>query len=329
MAVGCTKNDTSIPEWPWYDPSDPDEWVKTDEFGSLPEYIQVFRSKEGVKMKGQNAKAFIAVVDAAKASFNVWGLLDTLQGSTMKLKTPSEVYNTCGAPSIVINGGFFYSDSGIDYAASLAVNDGKLLSPNINYASEDWVSVYYPTRAAFIEHNDGTYEAAWTYWTDKDNHFVYQSPAANSWASAPLQVPDATFPCAGTVFEAKNAIGGGPVLIKGGRIVNSYVAELFNGENSGILVDTRHPRTAIGITGDRKLVLFVCEGRGVTEGISGYTTEEVAQILLSYGCVEAINLDGGGSSCMLVNGLETITPSDQDEDGQYIERKVGSCVYIK
>ena len=330
MAVGCTKNDTSIPDWPWYDPSDPDEWVEAEGYGQLPDYIKVFRSKEGVKMKGQNAKAFIAVVDAAKASFNVWGLDDPeLSGSKMSLQTPTEVYNACGAPSIVINGGFFYSDSGTDYAASLAVNNGILLSPNINYASEDWVSVYYPTRAAFIEHNDGKYEAAWTYWIDGSNHFIYQSPAANTWASSPLQQPDASFPCEGAAFEAKNAIGGGPVLIKGGKIVNSYVAELFNGESSGILVDTRHPRTAIGITADNKLVLFVCEGREVTPGINGYTTEEVARILLSYGCVEAINLDGGGSSCMLVNGLETITPSDIDEDGKNIQRKVGSCVYIK
>lgn len=330
IALGCTKKDSSIPDWPWYDPSDPDEWVVAEGFGTLPDYIQVFRSKEGVKMKGQNVKAFIAVVDATKASFSVWGLNDPLlTGSPMPLKTPTEVYNACNAPYIVINGGFFYTDSGTQYAASVAVNDGTFLSPNINYASEDWVSIYYPTRAAFIEHSNGTYEAAWTYWVDSDNHFVYQEPAQNSWASSPLAQPSATFPSEGTPFEAKNAIGGGPVLIKNGKIVNTYVEELFNGEGSGILVDTRHPRTAIGITADKKLVLFVCEGRQATEGIDGFTTQEVAQILLSYGCVDAINLDGGGSSCMLVNGLETIIPSDTDEDGSHVERKVGSCVYIK
>jgi len=332
-AMGCTKNDGSIPDWPWYDPSDPDEWVKVDNLGTLPSHIEVFRSKEGVKMKGQNVKAYIAVIDTKQASFSVCAMNDPELSGAGKIAdvmmTPTDVYNNCGEPYIIINGGYFYTSDGTAYAASLAVNNGTFLSPNINYASEDWVSIYYPTRAAFVEHTDGTYEAAWTYWADKDNHFLYQSPAQNSWASSPLEQPSATFPAGGVAFEAKNAIGGGPVLIKGGKIVNTYVAELFNGENSGILVDTRHPRTAIGITADKKLVLFVCEGRQTTEGIDGYTLQEVAQILLSYGCVEAINLDGGGSSCMLVNGYETITPSDTDGDGKHVQRKVGSCVYIK
>jgi exopolysaccharide biosynthesis protein len=35
-------------------------------------------------------------------------------------------------------------------------------------------------------------------------------------------------------------------------------------------------------------------------------------MLVSIGCVEALNLDGGGSSCLLVNGKETIRPSDKE-----------------
>lgn len=326
ISCSCSKQDGSIPEWPWYDPSDPDCWVEVDasQFGMLPSYVKLYKSEDGKKMKGQDVVAYLAEVDATKAGFNVWAINDPLlSGSSDALRTPTDVYNACGAPSIVINGGFFYSDSGINYAASLAVNNGTFLSPNINYASEDWVSIYYPTRGVFVEHSNGTFESAWTYWCDSSNHFLYQSPAQNSWASSPLEQPSATFPCEGVAFEAKNAIGGGPVLIKGGKYVNSYAEEMFNGESSGILVDSRHPRTAIGITADKKLVLFVCEGRNMTEGVSGFTTEEVARILLSRGCVEALNLDGGGSSCMLVNGMETIKPSDGEQ------RKVGSCVYIK
>ena len=76
-------------------------------------------------------------------------------------------------------------------------------------------------------------------------------------------------------------------------------------------------------TADGLLVLFVCEGREMTEGVPGYSTEDVANILLAFGCKEALNLDGGGSTCLLVNGLETIKPSD----GQ--QRSVGNCIYIK
>ncbi|MET0300563.1 MAG: phosphodiester glycosidase family protein, partial [Flavitalea sp.] len=41
---------------------------------------------------------------------------------------------------------------------------------------------------------------------------------------------------------------------------------------------------------------------------------EEAQILLDLGCQEALNLDGGGSSSMLVNGKPTIKPSDKGNE---------------
>jgi Exopolysaccharide biosynthesis protein related to N-acetylglucosamine-1-phosphodiester alpha-N-acetylglucosaminidase len=57
-------------------------------------------------------------------------------------------------------------------------------------------------------------------------------------------------------------------------------------------------------------VILVIQGR--TPGIAeGATLLQEAQILKDLGCTEALNLDGGGSSCMLVNGKETITPSDK------------------
>jgi len=55
------------------------------------------------------------------------------------------------------------------------------------------------------------------------------------------------------------------------------------------------------------------------------TTENVANIMKTLGCTDAINLDGGGSSCMLVNGQETIKTSDSSGD----ERSVASVVTLK
>ena len=71
------------------------------------------------------------------------------------------------------------------------------------------------------------------------------------------------------------------------------------------------------------MITFVCEGRQMTEGVAGLTTADVANVLLDLGCVEAINLDGGGSSCMLINGKQTIKPSDG------AQRSVGSTIMIK
>ena len=69
-------------------------------------------------------------------------------------------------------------------------------------------------------------------------------------------------------------------------------------------------RTAIGITSDGKVVLFVCDGR--IKSSDGATIVELARIMLGLGCVEAVNMDGGGSTAMLlstgrVNSLEKNT----------------------
>ena len=100
------------------------------------------------------------------------------------------------------------------------------------------------------------------------------------------------------------------MLLKDGELINSYEAELFL---SDVGCTASNPRTAIGVTSDGHLVLFVCEGRNQTEGVAGFTTAEVAAIMKDLGCKDAINLDGGGSSCMLVCGKETIKVSDGEQ----------------
>ena len=344
LAAGCDeKKGSTVPPWPWQDPAPADtvaqsdtsgtvdpidpvgpsapEWADvTAEYGKLPAYVKILKAP--AKLQDQNAVAFIADVDLSQTSFHVWGIKDIgTQGTTDSFKTPGQVYSDKGSPAVVINGGFFFSDGGKRYAASLAANNGDLLSTNINYASQDWVSIYYPTRAVFLEHSDGTFEAAWSYYKSLSEHWIYQEPAENLWSDRPLKAPSATFPVKGAAYEAVNGIGGGPVLLKGGEIKNTYRFELFDG-SSGIGCTERHPRTAIGITADKHLVLFVCEGRNMTPDVPGFTTAEVARILKDYGCTDAINLDGGGSTLMLAGGREVIKPSDGKQ------RSVASCVYI-
>ena len=325
LPAGCSSQNDDIPgTWPWNDPDADDEpWVEITDgrFGTLPGYIKVYHSPE--VLKGKKAEAWIATADLAEAQFHVWGLNDPeLDGSEDALRTPTQVFNAFDEPYLVMNGGYFYVDDGTNYPASLAVENGVLLSPNINYASEDWVTLYNPTKAAFILHADGSVEASWTYFADADHHYIYQVPAENGYGSSPKPAPDAGYPAEGALFEAKTAIGAGPVLIKNGEIKNTWRFECLPGDYD-VNCANPDPRTAIGITADRRLVLFVCEGRDMTEGVKGYSTENVARILLDFGCTDAINLDGGGSSCLLVNGMETILPSDG------MQRSVGSCIYIK
>lgn len=297
----------------------PEGWMDvTSQFGDLPSYLRILKASS--TLEGKKAVAYVAEADMTQADWDVWSVRagDDYKTSD-SYKTPSEVYNEKGA-SVVINGGYFFYEKG-NYTSSLAVSNSEVLAYNINYASEDWVDVYYPTRAAFLESTDGTYDACWTYmsWA---GHWMYPSPAENSWESKPQNQPNAQYPAGAKTFAAKTGIGGGPVLIDGGKLVNTYEQEMFQAYKD-VSTCTNQPRTAIGVTADNKMIFFVCEGRGMTAGVNGLTTEDVANVLIDLGCVEAINLDGGGSSCMLVNGKETIKGSDGSQ------RAVASAVMLK
>lgn len=74
---------------------------------------------------------------------------------------------------------------------------------------------------------------------------------------------------------------------------------------------SRAPRTLIGQKQDGTIVMVVVDGRKKTT--LGVTIEQSASIMLDLGCVIAVNLDGGGSSEMVVNGLIKNKPSDGAE----------------
>lgn len=95
------------------------------------------------------------------------------------------------------------------------------------------------------------------------------------------------------------------------------IRQLIGGSNHIIMQDgefredwaERHPRTAIGFNADStRLYLVVVDGRHMTS--TGVTLKEMKGIFDALGAVTAVNLDGGGSSCMVVNGEVLNHPSD-------------------
>lgn len=94
---------------------------------------------------------------------------------------------------------------------------------------------------------------------------------------------------------ASAAIGGGPILIKDGK--------LTVGPDK-----VRHPRTAVGMNDD-SIFWVVVDGRQPELSI-GMSVFELASKMLELGCSEAVNLDGGGSSTMWLDGKVMNSPSD-------------------
>lgn len=101
-----------------------------------------------------------------------------------------------------------------------------------------------------------------------------------------------------------NVMGGGPILLRNGE----YVGPGAGNDNFN---DTRHPRTAVGRTADGRVWYVVIDGRQATS--VGATLRETAEVLRRWGCVDAINLDGGGSSTLNLFGATLNRPSGGQE----------------
>lgn len=112
-----------------------------------------------------------------------------------------------------------------------------------------------------------------------------------------------------TANPAKNGcrpediIGAGPRLIERGAIN-------VTDEHFGHAV-ARHPRSAFAVTRQGTLLFYTVDGRQPSS--VGMTMRELAEELAALGALEAINLDGGGSTSMVVNGVVRNSPSDGTE----------------
>ena len=106
-------------------------------------------------------------------------------------------------------------------------------------------------------------------------------------------------------LEMDYILGGTPVLIRGGTLLTDFTSEKV----SQSFVETRHPRTAVGVRADGWWVVLVVDGRRPNLSV-GMTVKELGEYLLSLGCLDALNLDGGGSSTMVVRGKVVNSPSD-------------------
>ena len=104
---------------------------------------------------------------------------------------------------------------------------------------------------------------------------------------------------------AQDIVGGAGLLIRDGQDIADWSVEAFN---KGF-AESRHPRTMIGDAGDGTIWLITVDGRQPTLSV-GMTLEELRTLAHRLGLVNALNLDGGGSTTMWVRGGVVNNPSD-------------------
>lgn len=135
-------------------------------------------------------------------------------------------------------------------------------------------------------------------------------PGADPWMGTPARVGDSVLTLGWPMPRVEpdglsQVIGGFPLLITEGlRVGDLRVTELPS------FSAARHPRTAVGFDPQRGYVWLVAvDGR--QEGYSdGMTLPELAGIFEALQVPEAVNLDGGGSTVMVVDGFRVSRPSD-------------------
>ncbi|MCG2615028.1 phosphodiester glycosidase family protein [Terrimonas sp. NA20] len=305
-------------------------WVNVDSaFGPLPSSVHVFRSADLIDGKPNIAYYVIAALKDKDLHF-------TADTTLARRFTPKQFYERNEKPLVVVNTTFF--SFATNQNLNTVIMEGKQVGFTVHSIpgkGKDTLTYFHPFGSALGISKKRKADIAWLYtdslsrWPLSWDHPV--EPKITTTTALRPYIPekeitqmvknsDRELRRTGDKWKMQTAVGGGPVVVKDGTVSVSNNSEM---KFSGKAIDDKHPRTAMGYTRDNKLIILVIEGRnpGVAEGAS--LTQE-ALILQQLGCWEALNLDGGGSSCLLVNGKETIRPSDKG-----VERPVPAVFIIK
>lgn len=254
---------------------------------------------------------FQAVSSVTGSSVNMWyaevrdlsALKCILESSVC---TPETLAGKLSGRSVIINAGYFAAPStSYSHVTSGGVRKAK------NIASLSRTYSYTITRPAFGVDASGAASIRWIA-DDGSGTTAYDAPLPVIDGERPLSLP-----AGGEVWKPAEAVGGAPVLLRDGHICFDYLKTSggFYISNHDLLqsdifaIGLKAPRTAVGIRADGSAVLFVCDGRN-SGGSAGLSLDELARILKGLGCTDAMNLDGGGSSAICVNGKVINHPSD-------------------
>ncbi|HEY0303687.1 MAG TPA: phosphodiester glycosidase family protein, partial [Longimicrobiales bacterium] len=117
--------------------------------------------------------------------------------------------------------------------------------------------------------------------------------------------------------RAREVVGGYPMLLQRSNAVHHDEAGLRT-----TFSDRRHPRAAIGIDGKGRIHIVAVDGRrpGYSDGM---TLQELGDFLIAHGITDALNLDGGGSTTLVVGGRIVNRPTDANG-----ERAVSNALLV-
>ena len=307
-------------------------WILTTQYNEvLPEGVQLFQSST---KKWPELGAWLVTADISKfRESNGWDVQTYVSldedDNLSSVREFAEDYDA----KLAINGGFFGVSGDIGVSYSLAQANSVNLSPNIAMLNRNGEE-YYPTRCGFGVDDEGVFESYWVYQHDCDSNssscktWAYDSPSPNSPNNSPAPKPNATYPVQAKDWNLYSGVGGSPMLVYEGKNVamTSFEAEVTWG--AGIPSVVSAPRTAVGVgtplslsLHTEQLLWIIVDGYDDTTGIS---LPDLAEEFKKLGASTACNLDGGGSSQIVVDKRLINNPLNST-----YEREVAASVTIR
>ena len=204
------------------------------------------------------------------------------------LNTPSEIGLKSNA-TVIINGGYFSRGQKPMRHIGLLKSQDSLYEPASNSVLRENLR-YNINRGAFAIKYDNSTEISWAT-TKNDSIFSWNFPFRNR-PGKPASINHSF----SKFWNVKEAVHAGPILVTNRTInVTSEQEVFFNTPVDGV-----QPRSAIGYKKNGDIIMMVIDGRQVDS--RGAYLKELAMLMIQFDCEEALNLDGGGSSSLIVDG---------------------------
>ena len=275
----------------------------SNSFPELPDGIRIF--------SGRNRKlplnAWYVEVDSKKAHLSTEIVVSN---NADRRETPGKFAERLNA-ALIVNGGYFLMHKNPTEHVGLLKDDDVIISNTLRSMIKR-EKRYYLTRSAIGFDKAGQMDIAWIA-SHNDSIYEWDEPANNKPEKpiTDLEFSNAKF------WNVKDEKEAGPVIVSSGRkIVKPNEVVFFWSKILEI-----HPRTAAGYTKDGKYIFMVVDGRQPDS--RGVDINELSILMYDLDCEEAINLDGGGSSAIVVNGKLLNNPV-----GFNIQREVMSAIAV-
>lgn len=205
---------------------------------------------------------------------------------------------------VVLNGGYFSMTSG--EVVGLAAVGGEVLSPATAEVVRD--SLTYPVTRGAVGIGPEGVEIEWA-----------GTPMTRCETPPENQPGQPGTPPGCSPWPVTDALSAGPVLLRDGIPTESTNAEAFFGTS----IPDRHPRSAVGIEPGGAVWWVVVDGRQPES--QGVTLDELAALMAALGTRDALNLDGGGSSAMVVRHPDGLVRLNRPT-GYDVEREVATAL---